>query len=265
MRARSIGTSSIATTIGAAPAITGLVWALCRWEARKARSGDRPYSDALPGSGLVGMGLGNRPVRIAWLGDSLATGLGCDHITDTPAHLTARMLERSVAVSMLAIPGARISHVLEDQLPLLDRDSDLVVVCVGANDVASSISRSRFAEQVDQLLRDLAPLPTVMLTLPDMSMADRIAEPLRTLAGARARWFEAARARVAAAHPHVTCVDIASRPEGITRRAGRMMLCADRFHPGPQGYRVWAERIATACHALLEPSVLSGPTTTFAD
>ena len=33
-------------------------------------------------------------VRVAWLGDSLAAGLGCDDVTDTPAHLTARQQGR---------------------------------------------------------------------------------------------------------------------------------------------------------------------------
>jgi lysophospholipase L1-like esterase len=236
-----------------APAVTGLCWALCTWEARRARSGDRPYSEALPGSGVIGAGLGARPVKIAWLGDSLATGLGCDDVADTPAHLSARLLERTVEVRMLAVPGARVCHVLDEQLPLLDPDADLVVLCVGANDVASSTPRQRYAELLDRVLSELAPTPVVLLTLPDMAMADRMAEPLRSLAGARARWFEAARVRVASRHPHVTSVDIASRPAGVTRKAGRLLLCADRFHPGPLGYRVWAERIATACHALLEP------------
>jgi lysophospholipase L1-like esterase len=31
------------------------------------------------------------------------------------------------------------------------------------------------------------------------------------------------------------------------------MLCADKFHPGPEGYRIWAERIADACHLALTP------------
>ena len=31
------------------------------------------------------------------------------------------------------------------------------------------------------------------------------------------------------------------------------MLCADRFHPGAEGYRLWAERIATAFSTILEP------------
>jgi lysophospholipase L1-like esterase len=248
MRARIIGPVGIAT----APAVTWLCWALCSWEARRARGGERPYQDALPGSGLVGEGLGDHPLRIAWLGDSLAAGLGCDDVVDTPAHLTARLLERAVEVSMLAVPGSRVAHVREDQLPQLDPATDLVVVCVGANDVASATPRAEYAAHLDEVLTRLAPLPVVLLTLPDMAMPDRIAEPLRTLAGARARWFEAARARVAARHPHVVSVDIASLPAGISRKAGRRLLCADRFHPGPQAYRVWAERIATACHQILE-------------
>lgn len=261
MRARPIAPAGIAT-VGVAPALTGLFWAVCRWEARRARDGERPYLEALPGSGLVSAGLGDRPVRMTWLGDSLAAGLGCDDVADTPAHLTARLLERMVDVAMLAVPGARVAHVLEEQLPQLDRASDLVVVSVGANDVASAGSRRQFAAQLHDVFTLLAPLPTVALSLPDMSMPDRMAQPLRSIAGARARWFELARARVAAAHSHVTSVDIATRPSGLSRSEGRTMLSADRFHPGPHGYRIWAERIAGACHALLEPAFIDDPTNT---
>lgn len=257
MRARAIAPIGLAT----APAVTGL-WALCAWEARRARAGDRPFAEALPGSGIVSDGLGTHPVRIAWLGDSLAAGLGCDHLDETPARLTARLLERAVDIQMLAVPGARAVHVLEEQLPRLDRrTTDVVVLCVGANDVAAPTPRRVYAEQLDAILGELAGLPTVVLTLPDMAMPDRLAEPLRSLAGARARWFDAARARVTARHRHAVSVDIASRPVGVTRRAGRRMLCADRFHPGPEGYRVWSERIATVVHQLLE----SVPAPTFVD
>jgi lysophospholipase L1-like esterase len=248
MKARAIGPVGVAT----APALTGLCWALCTWEARRARAGERPYVEALPASGTVGQGLAGAPVRITWLGDSLATGLGCDEVGDTPAHLTAHLLERRVEISMLAVPGARAIDVIERQLPQVDPATDLVVVCVGANDVASATPRARYAAQLDQILRALAPTPVVLLSLPDMAMPDRIAQPLRTLAGARARWFDVARASVAARHTHVVSVDIASRPAGLSRAAGRRLLCADRFHPGPEGYRVWSERIATACHQILE-------------
>jgi len=124
----------------------------------------------------------------------------------------------------------------------------IAVVC----DVASPTPRQRYAADLDALLSAVAPTPTVVLSLPDMAVADRLAEPLRTLAGLRSRWFESARARVASTHPHVTSVDIASRPPGLSRRAARSMLCTDRFHPGANGYRLWAERIAKACDERLE-------------
>lgn len=239
------------TGLGAAPALGGLCWAVVAWEARRARMGPRPYERPHRGDALIGPAH-QTPVRIAWLGDSLAAGLGADMVDDTPAHLVARMLERAVHVTVLAVPGARVSHVLEQQVPQLDRGVDLVVVCAGANDVAAARPRQRYAEELDDLLAALAPIPTVVLSLPDMAMADRLAQPLRTLAGLRARWFETARARVASAHSHVTSVDIASRPAGLTRRAARTMLSADRFHPGAIGYRIWAERIATECDRLLD-------------
>lgn len=236
--------------LGAGPALGGLLWAVCAWEARVARRGPRPYEVALPADGHVGPP--GPPLRVAWLGDSLAAGLGADHVDDTPAHVVARMLERSVDLRMLAVPGSRAVDVLRDQLPQLDPATDLIVLSIGANDVASNGSRAEYAAALDRILAATAPIPTVVLSLPDMATPDRIPEPLRTVAGARARWFEAARGRVAASHPHVRSVDVASRPAGMTRQAARAYLSADHFHPGAQGYRCWAERIVTTCHHLLE-------------
>ena len=252
MRARTLGSVGLVAT--AAPAISGL-WALCAWEARRARGGERPYTEALDGTARLGGGLTGAPLRVTWIGDSLAAGLGCDDVADTPAHLSARLLERAVDVTMLAVPGSKASDVIERQLDHVDPYTDVVVLCVGANDVASSTPRNLYARQVDEILTALAPIPVLMMTLPDMAMPDRMAEPLRSLAGARARYFEIARAKVAARHDHVVSVDIASRPAGLSRRAGRLMLCADRFHPGAEGYRLWAERIADALSIVLEPPV----------
>ena len=242
---------STAPLLAAVPALGGSCVALCVWEARRARGGPRPYEQALPADAVVGPP--GAPVRVTWLGDSLAAGLGADDVADTPAHSVARMLERPVEVRMLAVPGARAEDVLLQQLPLLDRATDLVVVSVGANDVAAGTAREAYAARLHALLAAVAPVPTIALSLPDMGVPDRLAEPLRTLAGLRAHWFEAARQRVVATHPHVHSVDVASRPVGMTRREARTHLCADHFHPSAEGYRVWAERIATVAHALLPP------------
>jgi lysophospholipase L1-like esterase len=235
----------------AAPLLTGACAALCALEARVARSGPRPYEQAHPADAVLGPP--GAPVRVTWLGDSLAAGLGVDAVADTPAHVVAQLLERPVEVRMLAVPGARTVHVLADQIPRLARDTDLIVLSVGANDVACSGSRVAFAHRVDAILAALAPISTVVLSIPDMATPDRMAEPLRSIVGARARWFDLARARVAATHAHVHSVDVASPPAGMTRRQARAHLSADRFHPGVQAYRVWAERIAAAAELLLPP------------
>ena len=260
---RPAATAATVAGIGAAPALGGLCWAVFAWQIRSAKRAPRPYIDALDADGLVGTAgqPGQRPLRVVWLGDSLAAGLGVDAVEDTPARLVSRMLERSIDLTVLAKPGATSGDVLEQQVPALAAiGADLVVLCVGANDVARLSSRSGYALRLDEIVSATAPIPTVVLSLPDMAMPDRMAQPLRSIAGMRARWFEAARARVVARHEHATSVDVASRPAAVTRRAGRNMLCADRFHPGPEAYRIWAERIADTCHRLLtqgtgEPAV----------
>ena len=57
MRARALAPVGVVAT--AAPAISGL-WALCAWEARRARGGERPYTDALDGTARIGGGLDRR-------------------------------------------------------------------------------------------------------------------------------------------------------------------------------------------------------------
>lgn len=255
MRAGTLAPVGVVATATATAMVYGLC-ALCAWQARRATRGGRPYGSALDGTASVGSSLAGDPIQITWIGDSLAAGLGCDDVADTPAHLSAHLLERAVEVTMLAALGSKASDVIADQLEHVQPRTDIVVLCVGSNDVASSVARRVYATQVDYILTALAPTPVVMLTLPDMTMPDRMAQPLRSLAGVRARYFEAARARVAARHDHVMSVDIASRP-GLSRGAGRRLLCADRFHPAAEGYRLWAERIATACSTILESQATS--------
>ena len=254
----------IGVGIGAGPALGGVTFALCAWQAKRARNHPGVAPEIVTGSGLMGP-TADPPLRVTWLGDSLAAGIGADHVDDTPASLVARMLDRPVELRMLAVPGAKSADVLNEQVAQMTGDEDLVVVCVGSNDVASRTRRRDYSRQLDAILAATDGAPTIVLSLPDISMADRIGQPLRWLAGLRAGYFEAARARVARRHDHVASVDIATRPEGISRSVGKEMLCPDRFHPGPLVYRVWAERIAEVGNQLLgipQPALVPIPVET---
>jgi lysophospholipase L1-like esterase len=241
----------VAAAVGGAHALGGAIWGLFAFQIHRAKTAPRPYVEALPADGLIG-DTGDTPVRVVWVGDSLAAGLGVDVVDDTPAHLVARMLDRPVDLTVLAVPGHTSADVTEHQLPaLLERTADVIVLCVGANDVAQMKKRSRYSERLDAILTALAPTPTLVLSTPDMGMPDRLAQPLRGLAARRGRWFERARAKVVARHAHAHSVDVATRPAELSRKAGRAMLCADKFHPGPEAYRIWAERIAERCQVVL--------------
>lgn len=253
-RGPKTGVIVAAAAVGGVHALGGAIWGMFAFQIHRAKTAPRPYVEALPADGLIGeLPDGGAPVRVVWVGDSLAAGLGVDVVDDTPAHLVARMLERPVDLTVLAVPGHTSADVAEHQLPaLLAREADLVILCVGANDVAQMKKRSRYIVQLDEILAALAPTPTVMLSLPDMGMPDRLAQPLRALAARRGRWFEGARARVVARHAHAISVDVATRPPELSRKAGRAMLCADKFHPGPDAYRIWAERITEGCRSVLD-------------
>ena len=247
--------AGIALGVGVGPVVGGACFAICAVQARRAsrHPGVAPTvvaTDALVGHGPDSDGV--PALRVTWVGDSLAAGIGADQVDDTPALVVARLLQRPVELRVLAVPGSKAGDVLRDQAPKLGGD-DLVVLSVGANDVASRTSRRRYARELDAILMAAAPTPTVVMSMPDITMADRIGQPLRWLAGLRADYFDAARRRVVDRHPHAVSVDVATMPADLSRAAGRELLCADRFHPGPQVYRIWADRIAAAAHHLLHP------------
>lgn len=198
-----------------------------------------------------------RPLRVVWLGDSLAAGLGADDPADTPALATAEALRMDCHISVLAVPGAKMADVLDTQIPALvsldapETRPDLVVIAVGANDVSAVTPRADFVADLHHVLTACHPTPVLLLSLPDIGCATRLGQPLRTVAAARARWLDRAQRSTAARFDNVVRVDIASLPPGVTRAQARTMLCADRFHPSGAGYRVWADRIAAAAAGIV--------------
>ncbi len=248
--------AGLALGVGIGPVAGGTCLAMCVVAARRAARHPGVAPSVVAADGLVGAEYGRpgAPLRVTFMGDSLAAGIGADEVHETPAVVVARLLQRPVDLRVLAVPGARSGDVVHEQVPRYT-SSDLVVLSVGANDVASRISRRRYRRNLDAVLAATAPTPTVVMSMPDITMADRIGQPLRWFAGLRARYFDAARRRVTDRHPHAVSADVASMPSDLSRAAGRELLCADRFHPGPQVYRIWAQRITAAARPLLTPDL----------
>ena len=90
---------------------------------------------------------GRPPLRITWLGDSTAAGVGSSGPQRAVSHQVAERLGRPVDLDVLAISGARIQDVLEKQVAKVAADTDLVIISVGANDTTHVTSSGDFRER----------------------------------------------------------------------------------------------------------------------
>src|SRR6266542_1593964 len=78
------------------------------------------------------------PLVLAVLGDSSVAGVGADCAQDTLTYgLALALVERyRVHLYSLGTSGARLHHVVSEQVPrLAELDPDVVLVCVGTNDI----------------------------------------------------------------------------------------------------------------------------------
>jgi lysophospholipase L1-like esterase len=201
--------------------------------------------DAVPAGrdGCFGC-VGPTPVRVTWLGDSTAAGVGASQADTVLAAQVARVLGRPMEIRNLAISGARAADVLADQLPQLGAGMPAVVaISVGANDVTHLTSAGTFQREYRELLARIPEAVTVVaLGIPDMGSPPRLRQPLRAIAGARARRLDRV-IRTEAARRRAIYVDIAGGT-GPRFRADHALFSGDGYHPNDRGYEVWAQVVA---------------------
>jgi lysophospholipase L1-like esterase len=183
-------------------------------------------------------------LRMVWLGDSTAAGVGATSAETALPRRVARGLGRPAEVTSLAVSGARVNDVVLHQagrLPALD--PDVVLVSIGANDVINLSSRAGFKatyELLTQAVPDDALL--VILGVPDMAAPPRLAQPLRALTGLRGRQL-ATVSREAATEAGAVFVDIAGETGPAIRSDPDRYLAVDRWHPSDDGYALWAAAV----------------------
>lgn len=176
---------------------------------------------------------GDGPVIVA-LGDSLSQGIGSSSPERTwlhrfSLHHAGQLRAQPAGVVNLSRSGARISDVVETQLPALRAISNrpmLVTCTVGNNDLAHG-SRLSTAERSFSSLLARLPEVSIIATLPAKGslLAKRLNRTVRSEA-------ELAGLRIADVDEHL--------PTWRGRAAG------DRFHPNDLGYEAWFSAFAEA-------------------
>lgn len=210
----------------------------------------RQYDQTEPAmriGGTFGSGAG-APLRFVVLGDSTAAGVGAGDPSHAYPEVVAARLGldggRPVILIDLGVSGARVHDVLEDQVPkAVTARPDVVFVGIGANDVTHLTRLSSVRVDMAAVIARLRATgaSVVVAGAPDMRAA-AFPEPLRTLTGWRGRQVEA-QIEASAREAGVAVVPLAARTGDLFAEDPDRYYSTDRFHPGPQGYRAWADAI----------------------
>lgn len=199
------------------------------------------------GGPSTGIAAGARPpLRVLVLGESTAAGVGSETHEEGLAGQFARAVAaragRAVRWRAVGRVGATARCARERLVPGLPAEPvDLLVVALGINDVLRQRAPRAWAADLERLVdavrERVGPVPVVLAGVPPAGRFPALPQPLRALLGLRAAALDREAARLARRLPGVVHVP-AELP------AGEHFFAADRFHPSPAGYRVWAEALA---------------------
>jgi lysophospholipase L1-like esterase len=191
-------------------------------------------------------------IRLAFLGDSIAYGVGAAAPADTLAARLPRALadhDVDVVTEVWAVSGARSADLARQVDAAVAWPSDVAVLIVGANDLTHLVPAARAAADLREAVRRLraARCEVVLAPAPDLSAVPRVPAQLRELV--RVASAELRRAQVDAATALGARIADADAATSRAFASDRSMFSADRFHPSSAGY-------ATIAAALL-PAVLA--------
>jgi lysophospholipase L1-like esterase len=194
---------------------------------------------------------GDNPLSLAFMGDSLAAGLGADSAAGTPGFLVAEALaartRRTVVLTNVAVAGSGAANLEKQLARLLDRTTpDVVVIATGANDTPFVHAHRRAAARLAATIGALRLLEAriVCCTVPQLSSAPALPRTLRWVLERSGRSLRRRQEMVVAEHGgrRVPLHETA----GPRLAADPGLLSHDRFHPSSDGYRMACEAIIDA-------------------
>ncbi len=203
-----------------------------------------------------------RSVRVLWLGDSTAAGVGASSPRQAVSAGVGRIIaaDRNVTIDVrvIAKSGARVGDVAADQVARVrELRPDVVVISVGANDTIHLTSVATFRRQYRSVLDELtragvAASRVVVIGVPDMGAPPRLRQPLRAIVGLRGERLDRESRNLARDHG-AHYVDLFAGTSSQFRADPDRYFAADNYHPSDAGYALWAKVIAPVVARTIAP------------
>jgi lysophospholipase L1-like esterase len=185
------------------------------------------------------------PLSLLIIGDSAAAGVGAEHQDEA---LLGRLVSKlsphyEISWDLQARTGDTTAGALARLDAMPPRHFDVVVTSLGVNDVTRMVYLGDWLRQQKQLrsvLRNKFSADRIFISgLPPMHAFPALPQPLRWHIGSRATEFNRALRADLAADADTTFLD--------TRfTSDTTLMSHDGFHPGPEAYAQWGQRIADA-------------------
>lgn len=192
----------------------------------------------------TGSGGSGDPLRVLITGDSSAAGVGAETQDDALAGQVCRALgvEFSVTWTLVAKSGGTAASTDVMVQSLGESGFDIAVIALGVNDTKNGVSAKAWRQNYMRLIHHLHTQCGVghvyVSGLPAVHHFPLLPSPLRQVLGKRAVYFDAILQDMATATIGVTYIPM-DIPFDVAKMAD------DGFHPGPDAYAAWGERIAT--------------------
>ena len=186
-------------------------------------------------------------LRLAVLGDSIASGTGAARTADTLGPRLVAALEAAGVRAehrVFAVPGA-VSADLPAQVERVRAwRPQLAVVVIGANDLTHLVPADRAASALGAAVRALrgAGAQVVLAPAPDLSIVPHVPPFLREIVRAGSAVLRSAQVRVVRAEGGLVADADGATSAAFASDPG--LFSADRFHPSSAGYAVIARALA---------------------
>lgn len=201
-----------------------------------------------------------RPLRLLFVGDSSAAGVGVERQEQALALQTSELLAKRLGVpvewQLLAKSGVNTQQALRLLPRALHQPIDVLITALGTNDVTSQRSASQFLTDyktlVNRIRQQCNDFAVVITGLPPLRILPAAPHPLRWYLGRYAASLDAALKRWVQSETRFRYVslDWAAVPKDMAK---------DRFHPGLGQYRHWAHLVAESIVELFPANELKAP------
>jgi len=193
-----------------------------------------------------------RPVRLLFVGDSSAAGVGVERqeqaLAIQTSELLAARLDVPVEWQLLAKSGVNTQQALKLLTRPLSKPIDVLITALGTNDVTSQRSASQFLADyktlVNRVRQQYSDLAVVISGLPPLRILPAAPQPLRWYLGKYAASLDDKLKRWVHAETRFRYVSLewAAVPKDMAK---------DRFHPGLGQYRHWSHLVEESIAELL--------------